>query len=66
LISEAVDEAHKRAVFWISAAGSAVFILSIPIAFWNADAAKYFWLALIPISLGRFATHRRIARSMRQ
>ena len=64
LISEAVDEGHKRAVFWISAAGSAAFFVSIPIAFWNAGAAKYFWLVLIPISLGRIATHRRIARSM--
>ena len=25
-----------------------VFLLSIPIALWNADIAKYFWLLLIP------------------
>jgi uncharacterized membrane protein len=25
-----------------------VFLLSIPVAFWDADAAKYFWLLLIP------------------
>jgi uncharacterized membrane protein len=25
-----------------------VFLISIPIAFWDADAAKYFWLLLIP------------------
>jgi uncharacterized membrane protein len=34
-----------------------VFGLSIPLAFWDADWAKYFWLLLIPVSIlqGRWA-----------
>jgi hypothetical protein len=28
---------------------AAVFVLSIPLAFWSANAAKYFWLVLILI-----------------
>jgi uncharacterized membrane protein len=28
-----------------------VFALSIPIAWWNVDAAKYFWIAIVPVRI---------------
>jgi uncharacterized membrane protein len=28
-----------------------VFALSIPIALWNVDAAKYFWIAIVPVRI---------------
>jgi len=30
---------------------SAVFLVSVPVAIWSADAARYFWLLLIPASM---------------
>lgn len=46
-----------------SLAVAAVFLLSIPLAFWNTDAAKYFWLvlAILPPILG--AGRRRTRRA---
>ncbi len=51
-----VDERRKHRIFWLSFGTFAVFVVSIPLAFVNADGAKYFWLLLVPISLARYAT----------
>ena len=43
---------HTRRMGWIAPLSIAVvFGLSIPLAFYDADWAKYFWLLLVPISL---------------
>ncbi len=46
LRESAPDQAPGGAVIG-SVAVAAVFLLSIPIAFWSPDAAKFFWLTLV-------------------
>lgn len=43
---------HARRMGWLAPLSSAVvFGLSIPLAFYDADWAKYFWLLLVPVSI---------------
>ncbi|HVY18541.1 MAG TPA: TMEM175 family protein [Bauldia sp.] len=58
-VRDDVDTHRRRRIFWLSVGTFVVFLVSIPLAFVNADAAKYFWLLLIPLSLARYATHSR-------
>jgi uncharacterized membrane protein len=56
-----VDDRRRKRIFWLSVGTFVVFLASIPVAFLNADAAKYMWLLLVPLSLARYFTHRRDA-----
>ena len=44
--------AQRRRHFYETLNVPVVFPLSIPIAYVNPDAAKYFWLVLFPLRLG--------------
>jgi uncharacterized membrane protein len=59
LLSEAATPTRWWTMFWVSAGTSLVFALSIPVAFLNPNAGKYFWLLLVPVSLWNAATSRR-------
>jgi uncharacterized membrane protein len=52
LFTEGAADATFRGLLAASMAGL-VFLVSIPIAFYSADGAKYFWLLLIPAGLSR-------------
>jgi uncharacterized membrane protein len=47
LIDPATSAESRRRGYWVSGYSIAVFGLSIVVAFWNADAGKYFWLLLL-------------------
>jgi uncharacterized membrane protein len=53
-----VPRARVRRIFWLSLGTFVVFLASVPLAFVNADAGKYFWLLLVPLSLARYTEHR--------
>ncbi len=46
-----LDAGATRSYIEASLTLSGVFLASIGIAFWNADAAKYFWLVLLPLGV---------------
>lgn len=62
LFAEGAADATIRGVF-NTLIGGLVFLASIPIAFYSADGAKYFWLLLIPTGLIRRARGGRKAPS---
>ena len=47
LIDPATSPESRRRGYWVSAYSIAIFGLSIVVAFFNADAGKYFWLLLL-------------------
>jgi uncharacterized membrane protein len=53
LIDPAWDAARRRRILTRSVVLAAVFLLSIPVALIDASWGEYFWLLLIPASLGR-------------
>lgn len=46
-----VDAGEYRRPAWLGYLNAVVFGLSIPLAFYNSDLAKYFWLLLIPLGI---------------
>jgi len=51
LIEPVVDEPMYRYLLWAMLPVPVVFLLSIPVAFINADAAMYVWILVIPALL---------------
>lgn len=50
LIDPAYPVEERRRVLVTTLLSSAVFAISVPLAFANPDGAKYFWLLLVPIN----------------
>ena len=50
------NQTSKRRPIWAGYINAIVFGLSIPLAFVNADLAKYFWILLVPLGIfsGRY------------
>ena len=59
LIDESVSRRDRQAMLTKTVLSSAVFAISIPLAFVQPDAAKYFWLLLIPINIVTRGPHAR-------
>ena len=56
---------ERRIYIFSSLATAAVFLASVPIAIWHAHAAKFFWLAVLAISVARrFLLSRPTAQSL--
>lgn len=51
LVDAALPAARRRQVLLTTMLSSIVFALSIPLAFVNADLAKYFWILIAPANL---------------
>ena len=51
LIDETVSRREQWRNFVLSLLSTAVFLVSIPIATWNPDIAKFTWALLLPISI---------------
>jgi uncharacterized membrane protein len=51
MIRPEVPEVERRRLLFSALSSGAVFAISIPLSFAHPDAAKYFWLTLIPLNL---------------